>query len=258
MIVATVPGQTETQDICREAGVECLVSQDINRAGIVNRAVGINEALKTVPHGEWVIVTDADVVFTPALVDYIRNTELDGASIYAAQRLIAYEATDVEKYLMHGDADAALPEPRDACMYEQPGMPQGVQGFFQLFRYTGQRYPDTYEAAGNEDLEFTNNHWPVGTRHRLPFPVIHLGPAFQNWFGRRSAAFEIRPGLLSYLNRKTIMADQQDTSGNKEIIVKAELFDIIEKQLMLQADMQRLEQTKQAKLKTLAAIRGVK
>lgn len=261
-IVVTTPESHSTKALCDEFGAECIMTPKVVEDGGVSRAKGINVALKTCNVEDWVIVTDSDILFTPEVINFIHTAPLYRHEIYGSRRVVAHTIAELEQYFLRGDTAVLNYIWQDGCLWDVDRLGAGVQGCFQLFSYAGQYYPEDFGVAGNEDRIFSK-WWPIGQRERLPLPIIHLGPAFENWFTRKTPFFGHSEALFQFLKdnfgRDLTIKKLKEMFTMTEITqidrIKVDLFDIMEKQNGLQTELQKLEQVKQHKLKELAVLR---
>lgn len=145
-----------------------------------NKGAALESAFDLLGRGDglgWFAVIDADTAM-PERIDW---PELNPQCLYSPLR----------RMMVDLPSPPALPP--DGEWSRWPLHPQRREwaGFFQLAHADAVPllprpwYPTDWRHAGGCDSEFQAK-WPQGRKVRLPFEVLHLGPAGVNWMGRSS------------------------------------------------------------------------
>lgn len=89
LVVVTDTKDTETHKTCEFWNVECIKTDIFYRDGnIPNKALGINEGLKSLSLEDWVIQLDADIWLPPISRDVVENLVLNKGFIYGIDRMM--------------------------------------------------------------------------------------------------------------------------------------------------------------------------
>ena len=181
--VVTIPGDFQTQEVCRAHGVKPLLTDRFTgNDAQFNKGAAIQEALESV-NSEWVLLLDADILL-PAEWDPAFS-KLNPSVIYGCERRLVVGSSQLEA-LQHGRRDFPLMRPHEA-----DGRPLPI-GFFQLFHRDKVISHPSYPTAAESDAEFAKS-WPVEHREMLPITVWHLdsveSPHSANWWGRTTPLF---------------------------------------------------------------------
>ena len=206
-IVVTEPGDNATRRLCKEYGVQCIISQDAFRHDSpFNKGRLIERGLQHTSEDGWRLHLDADVVLPSQTRHYLKAAELDTTCIYGADRMM------VKSYAVWQKVSSYLHQHRYTSGMYVPGLQLGTRwtstatgyvpiGFFHLWhssqdQYEGIRsrpYPDRHNDACRSDIQFALL-WDRPHRQLLPeFVVFHLEsePAKlgANWLGRVTKRF---------------------------------------------------------------------
>lgn len=205
LVVVTSPEDLDSQDVATKNRAGLLVTKAWQTAGHrFDKAAALDEAFgfagKKVPRpkiGEHCLSIDADVYPFGTLPEgKLRKDTIYGCPRYACSTRADLEAharglTRREELQILGPRRGRGTEPE-----LRPGAdPEALHwagraclGFFQLFRYTGQRF-GSFNSAGKYDIEFRRT---FKRRQGLDdFYVLHLGESTRrNWKGRVVPAWE--------------------------------------------------------------------
>src|ERR1700722_4679961 len=64
-VVVTTEHDTETQNLCKHLGVECLVTDLMSRDGLFAKSRGIDYGLANLRGNGWIVHLDADIWLPP-------------------------------------------------------------------------------------------------------------------------------------------------------------------------------------------------
>jgi hypothetical protein len=172
-VVVTAPHDIYTAEVCAQHGADCFITDAFYKDGACfNKGAAMEEGFDVLGREGWICIWDADIVM-PESMD-LSNLRED--CLYGVPRRIL---DDPHAY----HPEIAWLEARMTTGHE-------FQGFFQLFNASSLGlikpwYGTTWKHAGGCDNDFLAN-WPDKRRVILPFEVLHLGPAWENWHGRVS------------------------------------------------------------------------
>jgi hypothetical protein len=181
-VVITTPDDEETVRVAESVpSVSVYRSDAFHRRGEpFNKGCAIEESLRffldggDMPGGYFAIL-DADVVM-PAEITW---PQLRHECLYSPLRRMMEELPN------------PLVVPPEDAWTRFPLHPQQHEwaGFFQLAHASAPPlktlpwYPTSWRTAGGCDSEFQAK-WQPKDKIRLPFEVLHIGPAGENWIGR--------------------------------------------------------------------------
>jgi hypothetical protein len=169
-----------------------------------NKGRAINEGMKHLRMGDWVVHFDADIWFSPHLRMVLENRHLDHGTVYGIDRLMCHsynawanflaapKPINEHYYQVHADA---FPMGTRVAHYNQPNGYFPI-GYFQLWHPQSsgvKHYPAECPGADRTDLLFAEL-FPRGQRHLIPETfVIHLDSEKSekgaNWNGRQTVPF---------------------------------------------------------------------
>lgn len=195
--IVTGPGDTATQNLCRQYGVDCLPTSVFWSGTPLDfyKGRGYREAMKTcsdLQPADWMVHIDSDMYLPPGTNDLIRKELFDDQKFHGFERLMCNSPSDWSKYLRASDT-SQLSKPNERFEH------LGVVGFFQLFNWgrfcqlCPKGYPANSNDAGMDDVKFSAM-WGkprVGQIWNSHHKLYHLGLPLQNWKGRRSAPFHV-------------------------------------------------------------------
>ncbi len=209
LVVVTDTKDLDTKRVCEYHHVECVQTDVFYENGdTFNKGKGINEGLKRLSCGEWVVQLDADIYLPPLTRFILDKLELDPETIYGMDRLMCPSYKAWIKFL-------EKPRPiQEAYIYIHPtAFPVGVRiaeymskgyepiGYFQMWNpsATGIKdYPTQHGKADRTDVLHAKK-FPRLKRQLIPellcihldsenSTVIKMG---KNWNGRQTALFSI-------------------------------------------------------------------
>ena len=174
ILVITSPNDTNTQKVCKENGINCIITNKFYENGdVFNKGRAITEAFNSLKYKEWVVHLDADIIIPDKFLDLNLN-KLDKNVLYGGQRTFVWTYSDLLK-LQSG-------EKKTSDFKTIPG--EGC-GFFQLFNFQSRAikqsnsndiYP-SFPNAGESDILFLKKFHPdVVSVGKLDMNCIHLGP----------------------------------------------------------------------------------
>lgn len=177
VLVVTTPEDKATQEVVAGVpGARChCTSVFFDRGAVLNKGAAIEEGFDVLGRSGWIVVMDADIVIPawPLL--------LTPGFLYSPLRR-----------MMERPPNPLVIPPEEAWK-QFPLHPQQAEfaGFYQAFHgsdpvlQSRPWYPTDWLHAGGCDSEFQAK-WPKERKIRLPFEVLHIGPAGTNWLGRAS------------------------------------------------------------------------
>jgi hypothetical protein len=166
--VVTSKDDIECQNICKKFGVNCIISKDILKDGLINKSIGLNKGIKSLNNPDWILVLDADIV----VKDKINIEGLNKNTLYTNSRWII---DTIDDYNLFKIGEKELTDFR----FEKD---KGI-GFFQLFNYEFKnKYPDSnwgrYSESTWSDVVFKRGFNEIIS---LDLEVIHVGKPYQKW-----------------------------------------------------------------------------
>ncbi len=211
-VVVTSPDDSATRELCRRAGVRCVLTREVWRDGDeFNKGRAIIRALDQLSAGGWVLHLDADVALPAHFRQALSMAHLDPESVYGADRVMvrgwaAWQRLQASGWLRGGQWDFH-------CRVNFPdGYPVGARwasreygyvpiGAFQLWSgeadlYKGihsRVYPHRHGDAARGDVQH-GLQWDRRQRLLLPEVICaHLesgpGALGANWKGRKTPPF---------------------------------------------------------------------
>ena len=203
-VVVTTTSDTKCQQICSSySNVVCVVVSDdvlktnnrvFNKGALLNKGF---EYLDSIGWSQWVVITDADIIFPDNITELILKQIPLRNILYSMYRKHLHTFESYKKYFDEHDSTCL----QDGGTLETCGWPIAI-GYCQIFRYTINKYRyDEYNDADNSDLRFikyfsTQDRWyPDSPAVKLLSNqdtdfVIHIGETKINWKGRKSVNFE--------------------------------------------------------------------
>lgn len=196
--VVTSWSDRETRLVAQAAGVDVVRTNAWRADGAkFNRGRALNEAMRRPTPGEVVVSIDADVY---PCGTFPGEDELEPGVLYGCARYLAQTPAELAAHLEGFVSREALP--LMGAKLGPTGYPLGPHlreevertgalghGYFQCFRYGGQRYKSSFNAGGF-DTTFAAL-FPV-RRALHDFYVLHLGAsAGRNWAGRVLPKWEV-------------------------------------------------------------------
>lgn len=174
VLVVTSYADRETQKVCRDFQVECLVTDCFYYYGATfNKGLAIEKAFHRTGRKGWYLVLDADII----LDRFPDINSLSDRNLYSCRRRQLDDIRQVAEWTP--DRWHLLPHVPD------PELP----GCFHLFSATApvcQQIPwygIKWKHAAGCDSEFERK-WLPENKVWLPMDILHLGPHGANWCGR--------------------------------------------------------------------------
>ena len=178
------------QKICDIFGVKCIITDRIYEDGAsFNKGKAINDGIKSIDNPDWILLLDADIVLTKK-IDI--NDDVD--VLYTSDRYICKD------YNTYKDWQDGKIEIDKVGKYETN---RGL-GFFHLFNINSSDinkelpFPELSNDAAWSDLHFRDK---FTKKSKIDKSVIHLGPTYKNWKGRKTDAF-LSDDLFNELYKK--------------------------------------------------------
>ena len=131
VVVVTTPSDYETHHICREEGVQCVHTDVFYEDGApFNKGRAINIGLSNLKYNEWVVLTDADIIFLNEHQKLFRDESLNKELLYGSDRIIIQNKSCYSKFV----SDLALnPQNINLDSLRSKDNKQFCVGFFQMF-----------------------------------------------------------------------------------------------------------------------------
>jgi hypothetical protein len=196
IVVLTTPGDTETQEVCQQAGVVVSTTESFyHRGHKFDKGHAIADALHwwKKNRGEifrqpqhWILHLDADVVLPARETVAAQLEQLDPRRIYGALRRMCETWDEYNRVQAEGWSTLRLENPFRRQRF--------VWGFFQLaqairWRTVCPMLYMTNRDASKSDI-WTSARWGRANQTLVPgLEVLHLGKAFTNWKGRVTPRF---------------------------------------------------------------------
>ena len=188
--VVTSSDDLVCQKICDIFGVKCIITDRIYEDGAsFNKGKAINDGIKSIDNPDWILLIDADIVLTKK-IDI--NDDVD--VLYTSDRYICKD------YNTYKDWQDGKIEIDKVGKYETN---RGL-GFFHLFNINSSDinkelpFPESSNDASWSDLHFRDK---FTKKSKIDKSVIHLGPTYKNWKGRKTDAF-LSDDLFNELYKK--------------------------------------------------------
>lgn len=200
--VVTAPHDLRTQLLCESIpGVKVFVTDAFYRHGAkFNKGLAMEEGFEAMGREGWIVIWDADTLFP----DYMPLPDLKVGVLYSPKRLILEDPSRWHPMFNWGEASQTT----DLVF----------AGYFQLFNAADPRLVDKpwyavdYIHCGGGDFEF-QNRWPVVSKQRPAFYVLHLGPRDKNWFGRTTERLDNIPLDPDAESRRHLMSSFRHAKG---------------------------------------------
>lgn len=93
-IVVTTKADTETREVCRKNGIECLTTDEGHKTDEFNKGRMIARALHHTSAEGWRLHIDADIVLPRTFLKSLKMAQLNEGKIYGCDRLMikSYDA----------------------------------------------------------------------------------------------------------------------------------------------------------------------
>lgn len=209
-IVATVPWDRATLEVCRKFDLEPLIIEEAHRDGQFQKGRMIARAQRLLAVDAWRLHIDADIVLPTTFRSGLYAADLDPKKIYGADRVMVksweqWEALLASGYLSHQhDYHCRTIFPRGVEVGSRWASPrQGWVpiGFFQLWHaeadefisFQHRAYPERHGEASRTDTQHPLQ-WDRRQRELLgEVIVVHLesedAKMGANWSGRKTKRF---------------------------------------------------------------------
>ena len=203
VFVITDTMDTITPQVCEGFDfVECIQSDCFYKDDAVfNKGAAINQGLKRIPidKDNWVLIFDADTIFTLQSLYILSTNDFGLNSLYGAIRQPIPNITSYEKFIEKRDHNNACTIFENNLEHTNEVFPlikkidkDRIFGYFQLFNSTNLSkenylYPENYKNARNSDLKFSSLFKDNIVVHKH-IRVLHFG-SVSNWNGRVSLSF---------------------------------------------------------------------
>ena len=212
-----------TKKVCEVFGVNCVVTDRFYEDDAVfNKGKGINEGIKSLNNPEWILLTDADIIFPSNFIEDLSKKTFDSSKLYSASR---YLCRTYKTYLKYKAENIELEE--------MDGMNRCMPiGYFQLFSYnhhslTDKRkiYPEQSNDASWSDMLFGDKFQQKSCIESVK--LIHLGIESRNWKGRKTERFidddELFKIIDGYMSAPFVKSPRK-TKGKDKLAVLTSFF----------------------------------
>ena len=212
-----------TQSICKVFGVNYVVTDCFYSDGAVfNKGKALNEGIKTIINPDWILLTDADIVFPTDLLTILNNKIVNPEKLYATTRYLCHNYDTLLKY-----------KANQITLSEMDGIHRCPPvGYFQLFSYNQSSltnknaiYPEISKDASWSDLLFADKFPQKECLQDIK--LIHLGYDSQNWKGRKTKRFisdEIFSTLLNRVSNHTFTIHRRSSNQSDKLAVVTSFF----------------------------------
>ena len=225
VIVVTSPSDYETQLICKQEGVDCIETNSFYKDGApFNKGNAINVGIESVKYGDWIVLSDVDILFLPPHKRFFREESLNKEVLYGSNRIILESKSDYIDFLCQL---ALNPDSVDLNALQHEAKNQPGVGFFQMFynrsnivnaiRHIADRFPDNvfkdlifpivkdeaypreckvagevyprFPHAGGSDAQFRHFFVQKNRLAVIGIPVVHLGKDGVDHSGGKNVVF---------------------------------------------------------------------
>ena len=210
-IIVTRDRDTETRELCRKHGLECITTEEGHKTGDFNKGRMISKALHNTSYDSWRLHIDSDIALPCNFLKSLKMAQLQENKIYGCDRVMikSYEAW--KKFEASGYLDGRSFKDSHTSVF-----PGGIEigarwtgvhvgyvpiGFFQLWHASQDEwrgvkhrtYPDSHNTAARADVQF-GCLWDRAHRELLPELIVaHLESepckVGTNWNGRKTKRF---------------------------------------------------------------------
>jgi len=192
-VVVTSPEDSQTAEVAKQCGAQVVTSSNYRtRNASFNKGSMLNAGVAALDYDDWVMFTDADILFPPNFREIFDQHAWNPGTLYYATRLHT-PSGDPRQWVETYKRD---PELATSLQLSDPLVNQNPWGYFQLFHSTDRslrrpgRAPcsEDFFSAGGVDKNFMEQ-WPPDKRQLTSIEVIHIdhGSHTHNWSGRRSS-----------------------------------------------------------------------
>ena len=176
--IVTEKEDKATNEFCKKHNINVYHTDQFRAGGCAfNKSRALNSFFydnkNNLFTNDWILLCDADVVIAPTIKFFAENQDKNKRCLYSTGRYICYNKNQFEKETTEYESCKHL-------------------GFFQMFhkdhitdRLNKHKwFLHSYYNASTYDMEFAKE---FDCKIDLKgFDVLHLGPAYTNWDGRRS------------------------------------------------------------------------
>lgn len=213
-----------TQQICHDFGVNCIITERFyENDAIFNKGKGLNEGIQAITDPDWILITDADIIFPPDLLSILNDKSVNRNKLYAATRYLCGDYTTYQKY-----------KTKKITLEQMDGVHRCPPvGYFQLFHIkhpnlidnTQPIYPEISGDASWSDMLFADKFPQKECIQSIK--LIHLGDHSQNWKGRKTKRFindETFDMLIKTENAYPFIPSIRKQKRNHKLAVITSLF----------------------------------
>jgi hypothetical protein len=185
-VVVTSASDEETQTVCANHGVKCIVSNRLYEEAVFNKGKALNDGLSVLSKRDWLLSLDSDVILPRDFRDEINSLYFDRKTLYGVRRV----EPPLALHTIKEDICCA-----DIVSWQNGFIKRKVPlGYFQLFAADAIKEPIFSEEcirANVYDMKFLDrwNYKEIIPKLR----VVHLphGELGTNWCGRKSGRFTL-------------------------------------------------------------------
>jgi mannosyltransferase OCH1-like enzyme len=208
VIVVTSPNDAASADVCERHGAQCVPCDALTEDGF-DKGAAVNAGLAAVSRPDWVLLTDADVLYPMGFARALRSKFVDPVMFYWAERIDLQAVDPAADDHAAGDDSAdpvhlPIAKADDLAWTVAPSIvlagrtwrPRGLNplcgpwGYFQLFHISlvRDRWPNLYlggwPRGDGTDSNFASAF--SAAQRKLDVPVAHIahGQPGDNWAGR--------------------------------------------------------------------------
>lgn len=190
-VVVTVKSDLSTRWLCRQHGIECILTDRLYDNAQFAKGRAINDGLKELDRDSWLVHIDSDTLLPDDFRSVVERDVSDKDYLYYTRRYSS-DGIDVDQYKF--DTSGPTPIYNIPEVYrelnEQHGLPlekpetyvHKPYGFFQLW-HSSQR-DDYYEISSNADVDdiyMSYSFYPKW--YLLPLRITDMNPFCSNWDG---------------------------------------------------------------------------
>lgn len=195
VMVATKPDDEQTIEVCNRYGFDTYQTHafDHGRNGEkvpFNKGRSLNLAIESLDDPQWLLITDSDIGFPQRTIEMMLDDEFDEETLYGVHRMFVSHISHVENVDPLQVSPMGLWEENAYWFYYKQSLPLG---YFQFFKYGGQRYPDWFSTAASVDLAFANK-W-AKCEVRMDYQAYHMGHSTVHEESELTGSF-FQPGIL--------------------------------------------------------------
>lgn len=210
-IIVTTDADTETREVCRKNGIECLTTNEGHKTGEFNKGRMVARALHHTSADGWRLHIDADIVLPRTFLKSLKMAQLVEDKIYGCDRLMIKSYDQWKKFESTGYLDGKCFKDSHATVF-----PAGIEigtrwtgihvgyvpiGFFQMWHSSQDEwrgvkvkpYPESHGNCARCDVQ-QSLQFDRCQRELLPEVIVaHLESepckTGTNWNGRKTIRF---------------------------------------------------------------------